>query len=116
MLKFVSVALRLRYIIPATAVGGYYSVKRKYEDVKSQLPEMPDFIKNLFESGRGTLESIDLDSWTASLNESAQTFNDWLDEASAAMKTQTSLSRESRKCRWTPLMLPIYCCVTFRNY
>lgn len=68
MLKFASVALRLRYLIPATAVGGYYSVKRKYEDIKSQLPEVPDFLGNLF-------QKIDL-----------STLNEWSDEARRSLQ------------------------------
>lgn len=98
MLKFVSVALRLRYLVPATAVGGYYSVKRKYEDIKSQLPEMPDFVKNLLDSGKESLDSIDLDSWTAKLNESSRTLNEWFEEASQALKTKgpDSMSNEAR--------------------
>lgn len=97
MLKFVTVALRLRYIIPATAVGGYYSAKRKYDDFKSQLPEAPDFVKNLLDSGKKSLDSIDIDSWTASLNESTRIFNEWLDEASSTIKRtgQEAISREA---------------------
>lgn len=45
--KYIGVLLRLRYIVPATAIGGYYSAKRKIEDIKSSMPEMPDFIKDL---------------------------------------------------------------------
>lgn len=86
MFKLATAALRLRYLIPATAVGSYYSVRNKIEDIKSQIPEPPDFITKLFDSGKKSLESVDLDSWTASLNESTQTFNEWLNEASAAMK------------------------------
>lgn len=89
MLKFVTVALRLRYIIPATAVGGYYSVKQKYDDIKSRLPEAPDFVKNLLNSGKSTLDSIDFDSWTANLDESKRTFNEWLDEASNAIQRRS---------------------------
>lgn len=71
MLKFVSVALRLRYLIPATAVGGYYSVKRKYDDIKSQLPEVPDFLGDFF-------QSIDL-----------STLNEWSEEARKALQSKS---------------------------
>lgn len=90
MLKFMSLAFRIRYLLPATAVGGYYSARNKYEELKSNLPEMPDFVKNLLDKSKGSLESIDLDSWTASLNDTTQTFNDWLDEAGEALRRRRS--------------------------
>lgn len=43
--KYVGVLLRLRYIVPATAVGGYYTAKRKIEDIKSSI--MPEFMQDL---------------------------------------------------------------------
>lgn len=99
MLKFVSVALRLRYLLPATAVGGYYSARRKYEDIKSSLPEMPDFVKNLLDSGKESINSIDMDQWSASLNESARTLNEWFEEASNALqkRSQRPISDEVRE-------------------
>lgn len=84
MLKFATVALRLRYLIPATAVGGLYSAKRKYEDIKSQLPEMPEFLKDLYDTSKNTINSIDFNSWSASLNETTQAFN----EARARKKSE----------------------------
>lgn len=78
MLKFVGLALRIRYILPATAVGGYYSLKNKYDEFKSNIPELPDF-----------------DSWTATLNQSAQTLNSWFDEANEALKNKTQLDSSS---------------------
>lgn len=82
MLKFIGLALRIRYILPATAVGGYYSLKNKYDEFRSNIPELPNF-----------------DSWTATLNESAQTLNSWFDEAGEALKNKTQLdsSTENRK-------------------
>jgi len=50
--KYIGLFLRLRYIVPATAVGGYYSAKRKIEEIKSSLPDMPDFLKDLQVSER----------------------------------------------------------------
>lgn len=43
MFKLVNIFFRLRYIVPATAVGGYYTAKQKYDDFKSRLPELPNF-------------------------------------------------------------------------
>lgn len=101
MLKFVTVALRLRYLIPTAAVGGYYSVKKKYDDVKEALPEMPDFVKNLLSTGKDSLGAIDLEGLSETLNGSAQMFNDWLEEASEAIKRrrpgESILSDEARK-------------------
>lgn len=45
--KYIGLFLRLRYLLPATAVGGYYSAKRKIDDIKSSMPELPDFIQDL---------------------------------------------------------------------
>jgi optic atrophy protein 1 len=45
--KYIGVLLRLRYIVPATAVGGYYSAKHKIEEIKSSMPELPDFLQDL---------------------------------------------------------------------
>lgn len=90
MLRFVTVALRLRYLVPATAVGGYYSVKRKYEDIKSSLPEMPDFVKD-------SLDSIDLHGWSTSIAESAQTLNEWFEEASLALQKRSQMSNDARE-------------------
>lgn len=107
MLKFVSVALRLRYLLPASAVGGYYSARRKYEDIKSSLPEMPDFIKDLLDSGKESIDSMNLDQWSASLNESARTLNEWFEEASAALqrRSQSTMSDEAREYLSTVFVL-----------
>lgn len=103
MLKYI---FNIRFLLPASAYGGYYTVKRKYDDIKSGLPEMPDFVTNLLSSGRQSLSGIDLDSWTASLNESARTLNDWLEEANNALKEKTpeisSMSQEARKAPEQP--------------
>lgn len=58
--------LRLRYLIPATAVGGYYSAKRKIEDIKSSMPELPDLhvaenlskVENLFKASASSLQEF----------------------------------------------------------
>lgn len=97
MLKVVSVALRLRYIIPATAVGGYYSAKKKYDDIKESLPEMPDFVKKLLSSSKESLDSLDLDSWSATLSESTQTFNEWLEEAGNAIRNRAEQASEQAR-------------------
>lgn len=83
MLKFVTLAFRLRYIIPATAFGGYYSAKNKLNEIKSQF-EPPDFLKKSF-------DSIDLESFTNGLTESSQLFNEWLDEAKNALNNSETL-------------------------
>lgn len=78
MFKFVTFAFRLRYILPATAIGGYYSAKSKLNDIKSQFFEPPDFLKK-------SLDSIDLQGLANGLTESSQLFNEWLDEAKNAL-------------------------------
>lgn len=74
MLKFVTFAFRLRYIVPATAIGGYYSAKSKLNDIKSQFFEPPDFLKK-------SLDSLNLEGLATGITESSQLFNEWLDEA-----------------------------------
>lgn len=95
--------------MPATAFGGYYSVKRKYEDLKSNLPEMPDFVKVIVNAGKDTIDSIDLSRFLSesskTLNESTRTFNEWLEEANQALKTDekdeelSSLKKELEQLR-----------------
>lgn len=96
MLKFLTLGLRLRYIIPATAGAGYYGAKKKYDELKSSMPEMPDFVKNLMDLGKESMGSIDFDKFAASLNESSQTFNEWLDEANQAIKNRVENSAPSK--------------------
>lgn len=99
MLKFATVILRLRYIVPATAVGGYYTAKRKYEDFKSSLPEMPDFVKDFLDNSKDAIGSIDFDSWSQSLDDSRRTFNDWLEEANQAIRKKTEIPSMSNEAR-----------------
>lgn len=52
--------------MPTAAIGGYYSVKKKYDEVRASLP--------------------DFGGWSDSFIESTQVFNEWLDEAREAIK------------------------------
>lgn len=56
----------LRFAVPTAAIGGYYSVKKKYDEVRAALP--------------------DFGGWSDSFIESTQVFNEWLDEAREAIK------------------------------
>lgn len=66
-----------RVLLPAGAFG-YYTVKRKVDDISSSLPNFRDYIPE-----------IDLQNWTDSISETSRTFNEWLDEANQAIKNST---------------------------
>lgn len=89
MFKVVRGVFKIRYLFLGSAVGGGVGLSRKYEEFKSKLPEMPDFIKNVLD--KNPLQTFDIDSWSASLSQLSRdqldTFNDWLDEARSAIKT-----------------------------
>lgn len=72
--KYVGLLLRLRYLVPATAIGGYYSAKRKIEDIKSSIPEMPDFIQDLHVGDHLADFKDYIAQGSSSLNDSLQEF------------------------------------------